>query len=557
MSAGIRPPDDEDVIHSAPAAPRAGSWILAATILGSSLSFIDGTVVNVALPTIQRELHASVAEVQWVIEAYALFLAALILVGGALGDRLGRRRIFVVGIALFMAASIVCGLAPTILVLIIARAAQGIGGAFLVPGSLSIISASFDETRRGRAIGTWAAFTTITTAIGPVLGGWLVQYASWRWVFYINVPLGLLALVLTFQHVPESRDMEETGRLDWTGAGLVTLGLGALVYGLIESSVLGLGSSVVLGAVALGIVVLIVFLVVEARSPEPMVPLKLFRSRTFSGTNLLTLLLYGGLGGALYFLPFNLQLVQGYSPTASGAAFLPFTVIVFALSRWAGGLIQRFGAKLPLVVGSTIAAGGFALFAVPSIGGTYWTTYFPAVVVLSLGMAIVIAPLTTAVMNAVPAERVGTASGINNAVSRTAGLLAICVFNLVVVSVFAAAFLRSLMTIHLPASAHQALDAQSKQLAAVRIPPDLNAATHAAVQHVIATSFVAGFRVAMLISALLALAAALAAGILVEGKRQNTAAKQEQVGAGAVARLLQSTRQLRQRIARHPAPETR
>lgn len=562
MASPVRPPCDEGIIRSAPAAKpnatSAGLWVLVATILGSSLSFIDGTVVNVALPTVQRELHATSAEVSWVIEAYALFLSALILVGGSLGDRLGRRRIFTLGIVIFTVASIGCGLAQNILFLIIARAVQGVGGALLVPGSLAIISAFFDEQRRGTAIGTWAAFTTVTSALGPVLGGFLVQTTSWRWVFFINVPLALITLAVTFWRVPESRSHDITGNLDWLGATLVTLGLGAVVYGLIESSALGLGAPTVVGALAGGIVALVAFVVVEARSRAPMVPLTLFRSRTFSGTNLLTLLLYGALGGAFYFLPFNLQQVQGYSPAAAGAAMLPFTVIVFALSRWAGGLIRRYGAKLPLVVGPIIVAGGFALFAVPGVGGSYWTTYFPAVVVLSLGMACVIAPLTTAVMNAVPTEHAGTASGINNAVSRTAGLLAIAALNLVVVTVFSAAFGRSLAALNLPAAALHALSAQANRLAGAQIPSSLSAAARAAVHHAIATSFVAGFRVAMLSGAALALAAALAAWLLVAGKGQEPVATIVQpVTTAAVRTRQRGLPRLRLRLSRRPAAQPR
>ncbi len=529
MSHVLMPPCTDESIRAkpadAPCARAAGPWVLFATILGSSLGFIDGTVVNVALPTIQRDFGATAGSVQWVIEAYSLFLSALILVGGSLGDRLGRRRIFSVGIALFTLASVACGLAPNLLVLIVARAAQGIGGALLVPGSLAIISASFEDTRRGSAIGTWAAFTTITSAVGPVLGGWLVQAASWRWVFFINVPLAAITLAVTFLRVPESRDEGISGRLDVAGAGLATLGLGALVFGLIESSSVGLGAPLVVAPLAVGVAALLAFVWVEAReeavgsNTAPMVPLRLFRSRTFSGTNLLTLLLYGALGGAFYFVPFDLQQVQGYSPAEAGAALLPMTLMIFALSRWAGGLIPRFGAKLPLIVGPSIAAAGFALFAVPGIGGSYWTTFFPAILVLSLGMAIVIAPLTTAVMGAVATDHAGVASGVNNAVSRAAGLLAIAVLNLIVVAVFAGAFESALAALHLDPATQHVLLAQSGRLAAVQPPPGLSASTQAAVQHAVGTAYVAGFRVAMLIAAGLALASAVAAGLLVEGKR--------------------------------------
>ena len=543
MTMQIKSPCDEGVMHAAPppAQPRklaasAGVWILVATILGSSLSFIDGTVVNVALPVLQRDLHASGADVQWVIEAYSLFLASLILVGGALGDRLGRRRVFVTGIVVFTLASVGCGLAPTILVLIVARAAQGIGGALLVPGSLAIISASFAPAQRGKAIGTWAGFTTITSALGPVLGGWLIETTSWRWVFFINVPLAALTLLVTFWRVPESRDEHASGRLDWPGAALATLGLGALVYGLIESSALGLGDPQVLAALAIGALGLVAFVVVEARSASPMVRLSLFRSRNFSGANLLTLLLYGGLGGAFYFLPFNLQQVQGYSPAAAGAALLPLPILVFSLSRWAGGLIHRYGAKLPLVVGPIIAATGFVLFALPGIGGSYWLTYFPAVVVLSLGMAMVIAPLTTTVMNSVEAEHAGVASGVNNAVSRTAGLIAIAVLNLVVVFIFNSALDSQLAQLSIPAAVRQALDAQRSRLAAAQAPSGGGAALQQTLQHAIDSAFVSGFRVAMLTGAALALASAIAAALLIAGKGPNIPANEQamKIASGAL-----------------------
>jgi EmrB/QacA subfamily drug resistance transporter len=497
-------------------------WVLVATILGSSLSFIDGTVVNVALPTIQRELGATVADVQWIIEAYALFLSALLLVGGSLGDRLGRRRIFSLGVIIFTVASVGCGFAPNTTVLILSRALQGIGGALLVPGSLAIISASFTGKERGQAIGTWSAFTTVTSALGPVLGGWLVQAASWRWVFFINVPLALLTLWVTARFVPESHDEVDAGKLDWRGAAAATIGLGGVVFGLIEASTLGWGSPAVILPLLLGIASLVAFIVIEIRVQAsggwPMVPLSLFRSRTFSGANLLTLLLYGGLAGALYFVPFNLQQVQGYTAAEAGAALLPFTAIVFLLSRWAGGLVQRVGARPPLIVGPIIVAAGFCLFAVPGIGGSYWLTYFPAVVVMSLGMALVIAPLTTTVMNAVATERAGIASGINNTVSRTAGLLAIAIMNLVVVAVFNSVLDSHLAEIPLSSSARAAIDAQRSHLAGAQVPPGLSAQMQEAVQHALDLAFVGGFRTVMLIAAGLALLSAGAAAVLIEGK---------------------------------------
>jgi EmrB/QacA subfamily drug resistance transporter len=547
----IRPPCDEAAIRAraaaAPAPRHAEPWILAATILGSSLSFIDGTVVNVALPTLQREFGAGAADVQWVIEAYALFLSALILVGGSLGDQLGRRRVFALGIALFTLASIGCGLAPSLLALIIARAVQGIGGALLVPASLAIISASFDEARRGRAIGTWSGFTTVTSALGPVLGGFLVQSVSWRAVFFLNVPVALVTLAIVRAHVPESRDTNATGRLDWRGAALATIGLGALVFGLIESSARGLGDALVVAALLAGVVALALFVLAEAHGHAPMMPLELFRSRGFTGANLLTLLLYAGLGGALYFLPFNLQQVQGYSPAAAGAALLPMTVIIFALSRWSGGLVRRYGAKPPLVIGPLVAAAGFALFALPGIGGSYWTTYFPAIVVLSLGMALVIAPLTTTVMNAAATEHAGAASGINNAVSRAAGLIAIAALNLVVARVFSARYLDGLAALPLPATVRAALAAQSARLAGIELPAGLDTGARQALEQLIATAFLGGFRAAMLIGAALALASAVTAALLIPGKAAQGEPARERTPAWRGWALL------RQRLARTPA----
>ena len=543
MSIHITPPSDEAAQTTVAQTPRAikiERWVLVATILGSSLSFIDGTVVNVALPTIQRELHATVADVQWVIEAYALFLAALILVGGSLGDRLGRRRVFTTGIIIFTLASVACGLAPTILVLIVARAAQGIGGALLVPGSLAIIGASFGPDRRGAAIGAWSAFTTVTSALGPVLGGWLVQTASWRLVFFVNAPIALLTLLITFRFVRESYGADaNVGHLDWLGAGLATLGLGALVFGLVESSVLGLGAPVVLLALLIGVIALVSFVAAQARGERegrhPMIPPSIFRSPTFSGANLLTLLLYGALGGALYFLPFNLQQVQGYSAAQAGAALLPLTVIIFALSRWAGSLVPRVGAKLPLIVGPMIAGVGFALFALPSIGGSYWLTYFPAIVVLSLGMALVIAPLTTSVMSALGPERSGVASGVNNAAARMAGLLAIAILNLVVVAVFTHAFDANIAGLRLPPALSQTLAAQRTRLAAAQAPGSVAPATQAAIHHAVGLAFVAGFRVAMLIGAALAFASALVAAARIEGKGLRAALEGVRSGARSKA----------------------
>jgi EmrB/QacA subfamily drug resistance transporter len=435
------------------------------------MAFIDGTVVNVALPALQKQFSASLFDAQWVIEAYALFLAALLLVGGAAGDRFGRRKIFLFGVAGFAAASAWCGFAGSLRELILARAVQGVGAALLVPGSLAIISASFAERERGKAIGTWSGATAITAALGPVLGGWLIEHLSWRAVFFINLPIAVAVIVLSLWHVRESRNPEQ-GALDWPGALLATLGLGGITYALIEYSAQGGAHLEILVAGALGVSCVAGFLVVEARQQAPMMPLRLFRSRTFSGANLLTMFLYAALGGGLFFLPLNLIQVQGYSATAAGAALLPLILLMFLLSRWSGGLADKYGARRPLIIGPVVAAAGYVLLALPSVGGSYWSTFFPAVLVLGFGMSVAVAPLTTTVMNAVDAAHAGAASGINNAASRVASLLAIAAFGVVFALV-----------------AGTGTDAES---------------------------FVAGFRYVMLLSVCLALASAASAWVLIE-----------------------------------------
>jgi len=521
----VRPPCDEGVILSrqsvAPCARTQGRWILAATILASSMAFIDGTVVNVALPFLQKNLNATAIGVQWVVEAYSLFLSALLLVGGSLGDRYGRKKIFVIGVALFAVASAGCGLAASIDQLIIARALQGIGGALLIPGSLAIISASFDEEHRGRAIGTWSGFSAITAAIGPVLGGWLIEHFSWRAVFFLNLPLAAAVGLISLWHVPESRDTEETGALDWLGAMLATIGLGGVVYGLIDSSRINFLQPAVIGSLCIGIVSLAIFLFVESRARNPMLPLRLFRSRDFAGANLLTLLLYAALGGALFFFPLNLVQVQGYAATAAGAAFLPFVLIMFSLSRWSGGLVDRFGARLPLMIGPLIAAVGFAMFTLPARSTNYWTSFFPAIVVLGLGMAVSVAPLTTTVMGSVRETQAGVASGINNAVSRTAGLLAIAILGVVMLQTFSRSFDRRLAALDIPADARASLSEQRVRLAGIVVPESLNQETRARIEAAVAESFISGFRQLMFIAAGLALASALSSWMMI-GRRRSS-----------------------------------
>jgi EmrB/QacA subfamily drug resistance transporter len=518
----MRTPCDDALMRSGraevPCGTKKRAWILTATILASSMAFIDSTAVNVAVPAMQASFHTTVVDLQWVIESYGLFLGALILVGGSLGDRFGRRRMFVMGVAIFATASAGCGVALNIHQLIIARSIQGVGAALLVPGSLAIISTSFDEQSRGRAIGTWSGFTAITTAVGPVLGGWLVQHASWRWVFFINLPLAAAVMAISTRWIEESPS-GVAGRVDWVGALLATLGLGGLVSGFIESVNLGWRNPQVFGALVVGVGCLAAFVFVEAKSVAPVLPLALFRSRSFSGANLLTLFLYAAVGIFFFLFPMNLIQVQRYSATAAGAAILPFILLMFSLSRWSGGLVARYGARAPLIIGPFTTALGFVLFAVPSVGGSYWKTFFPAMVVLGFGMAVSVAPLTTLVMNSVNQDRVGAASGINNAVARVAGVLAIAVFGIVMIKAFGSQLNYRLVHVMLPPEILRQLQGNEVRLAGLQLPAGLGPNMRAFIEASIGEAFVYGFRMVMWICASLSLASSAVAWLLIPRDR--------------------------------------
>jgi len=514
----MRPPCDEAVIRSAdlgvPCGTEARLWILAATILGSSLAFIDSTVVNVALPALQTSFHATIVHVQWVVESYGLFLGALILVGGSLGDLFGHRLMFLAGVGIFATASAGCGFASNIQQLVVARSVQGVGAAFLVPGSLAIISTSFDEKSRGPAIGTWSGFTAITTTVGPVLGGWLIEHASWRWVFFINLPVAVAVVAISLWRIPETRSAT-AGRVDWLGALLITLGLGGLVNGFIESVSLGWRHPLVSGSLIVGFGCSVVFVFVEVRLASPMVPLTLFESRSFSGANLLTLFLYAAIGVFFFLFPLDLIQVQGYSATATGAAALPLILLIFLLSRWSGGLVRRYGRRVPLIIGPLVAASGFVLFAVPSTGGSYWKAFFPAIVVLGFGMAITVAPLTTVVMNSVDQDRVGAASGINNAVARVASVLAIAVLGIVMVGAFGSRLNHALANLSLPPGILDNIQADEIKLAGLQLPASLDASTIPVIRGLAGEAFVFGFRLVMLICAGLSVAGSVVAWLLI------------------------------------------
>jgi len=412
-------------------------WVLAATVLGSSLTFIDGSALGVALPAVQRDLAAGTAAVQWVSNAYLLTLGALVLIGGAAGDRFGRRRVFLIGVAVFALASVSCALAPTVQALVAGRAVQGIGAALLTPGALAVIGATFPPEERGKAFGTWAGFGALTGMIGPLVGGWLADAADWRAIFWINVPLAILAAGLALAVTPESRDPEAKG-LDWAGALLAVGGLGGLTWALTAAPDLGFGAPAVVAGLVGGVAMLGGFLGAEAQQQRPMMPLGLFRSSVFGGINLLTLLLYFALGGAMFFLPFDLIRVHGWSATEAGAAMLPFAAVMGLFSGLAGRIADRFGARLSLSVGPLLAGVGLALLAVPAPGAGYVDGPLAGMTVMAAGMTLAVGPLTATVMGAVQPGHTGVASGVNNAVARVAGLLAVALLGLVLSAVFAA-----------------------------------------------------------------------------------------------------------------------
>ena len=511
---------------AAPCHPSSQPWVIAAASLGSGMAFLDSTVMNVALPAVQMNLDLSAREVQWVFGAFAVVLAALLLLGGTLGDHYGRRRIFVLGASIFALASVWCALAPGAGQLIAARAVQGAGGALLVPASLAIVGASFEGRARTKAIGLWGALSGLAMAVGPVLGGWLVEDVSWRAAFLISPAMALVAIPITLRHVPESRD-PEARRLDLIGAALATIGLGGLVYGLIESAASGFGAPVALAALLLGAFALSTFVFVERREDDPMVPPALFRSKNFDGANLVTLLFYMSLTGSLYFVPFLMMQVHGYSAFVAGSVFLPFVAMALLLGRLSGYILAHFGVKMPLVAASLAVALGFVLFAVPGVEqGSYWSSFFPAMVVQGFGMALAITPLTAVALASVEGEHSGLASGVNNAAARVAAPLAVAVLGIFIYGAFSANLEERLDGMNLRGEVRSEIEAEQDELGAAEVPEGVEAATAAHIERAIDKSFVAGFRTVMVVCVGIALASALAAALLIEDRREQVASRE-------------------------------
>jgi len=497
-------------------------WVLAATVLASSMAFIDQSALTIALPAIQSDLHATGSQLLWFVGGYTLMLAALILLGGTLGDRIGRRRVFFFGILVFTAASTACAAAPSAGFLLVGRLVQGIGGAMMIPGSLSIISTVFPAERRGRAIGTWSAATTLTTAGGPIIGGVLAQAGLWRGVFLINLPLGLAAMAALLSRVPDDAPRADGKGIDLAGSALITLSLAALAFGFIDGPNFGFGSASVIAAFVIGAAALALFILVEHLKPEPMVPLAVFRNITFTGANLLTLFLYGALSAFSFFLPLALVQAQGYSESAAGLTMLPFVVLLAGLSRWAGRLSDRIGPRVPLVVGPLLVGAGFLVCstAAPTLGAAgYWSTYFPGIILFGVGMGVTVAPLTTTVMTALDRGLTGTASGINNAVSRLAGVLAVAILGALAILHFTGYVLEGASGAGLTSSEHARLVGQLRNLGNAQVPRGLPAASTETLARLFRAGFLDTFRLVLRICAALSWASALLAALLVRRPR--------------------------------------
>ena len=497
---------------------RRGNFILAATIMATGLVYLDGTIVTVALPQIQKDFSASLSDLQWLIDIYLLFLTVPILVAGSLSDRYGRRKLFAIGLAGFTVSSVVCGAASAFDQLILARVIQGIAGAMMLPGSLAILNATFPPAERGKVVGTWAAFTPVATAMGPLLGGWLVDHVSWRAAFYINLPVGLLALFLCLRYIPESKSEAIPESQDWLGAGLITLSLGGLIYAFIEGPNLGWADPLVWISIIVFLVCSIGFVLVEIRSKHPMVPFSLFKHRVFTGVTLMTLVLYFAMSGVFFFLTLNLQQVQEFSATTAGAAFMPIIILLFLLSRWSGLFSDKYGPRLPLIVGPVVIAIGFFMYMLPGAEANYWLTFLPATVVFGIGLGITTAPLTVVAMGAVPTHLSGLASGVSNAVSRVATILAVAILGAVMVLQFSASLRHHTATLPLSPQNRVYLEEEALKMGGAQPPPGLSSELTHTISEAIDNAFVQGFSLMMGICGVLALASAVISAMTISNQ---------------------------------------
>ena len=508
-----------------PLSGAAGKWIMVSAIMASAMAFIDGTALNVVLPAIQKSMHASGTDLFWILNAYLLMLAALILIGGSLGDKLGRKKVFVTGVFIFIAGSAACGVAADVTLLIIFRMIQGIGGALMIPGSLSLISSSIDEKERGKAIGTWSSFTTVVTIGGPILGGALADAGYWRYIFFINVPIGIAAMLILWKKVKDNRDEDSVHKMDFTGAIAIALGLAAFTFGFLRIPAIGFNNWQIYTALGIGLLLLITFVLIEQKSSHPMMPLTLFSNLTFSGANLLTFFLYAGLGAGMLFLSLNLVQVQGYSQLESGLTFLPFTLLMISIARFAGGLADKHGPRLLLIAGPAIA--GLGLLLLSFVGQTagpsaYFTTFFPGILLFGLGMSFTVAPLTTAVMGAVSDHYAGTASGVNNALSRIAGVFANAIFGALAVLFFSGSLQQNLGAVSINKETKQAIMQQAVELGNAKVPDAVGADNKPEIETLYHTAFISAYKKIMLISAILAFSGALMSAIFIRNSTIKT-----------------------------------
>jgi EmrB/QacA subfamily drug resistance transporter len=501
-----------------------GKWIMVSAILASAMAFIDGTALNVVLPALQKSLNATGADLFWLLNAYLLMLASLILIGGSLGDKLGRKKVFMLGILVFILGSTACGLAPTVFLLIIFRIVQGVGGALMIPGSLSLISSSINENERGKAIGTWSAITTVVTIGGPILGGSLADAGLWRYIFFINVPIGIAALIILMSKVKESRNEDADKAVDIGGAIAIAFSLALITFGFLRIPALGLKSPQVYLTLLGGVILLFVFILIEKKSKHPMMPLNLFANPIFTGVNLLTFFLYAGLGAGMLFLSLNLVQVQGYSQLQSGLTFLPFTVLMIIIARFAGTLADKYGPRLLLIVGPATAGMGLLILSfIKQTSGPaeYWTSFFPGIIVFGLGMSFTVAPLTATVMSSVSDHLSGTASGVNNALTRIANVFANAIFGALAVLLFAGALQSKVQSIPLDSNVKQAVVKEAANLGNARIPNEFDPKYKAEITKSYRESFIQAYSDIMKISAGLGFLGALMIVLFIRNKTSN------------------------------------